>query len=216
MAPVRPVQHADWVGLGEASELLGIAPGTLRRWADDGRIAVFTTPGGHRRFSRSGLRSLLPADRVRRPRLARLGASTERFARACRPRQGRARPSGDAWLATLSEADRLAFRDRGRTLVGLLIEYLDAPDPQVRAARLEAAATLGAEYGRAAADHAVSLSEAVEGFLRFRAPFVAELATISRRRGLDTREATALLTDAEAAMDRLLVAMMTGHGEAGR
>ena len=56
-----------------------------------------------------------------------------------------------------------------------------------------------------------SLSEAVEGFLRFRSPFVEELATIARRRGLDTREATALLADAERAMDRLLIAMMTGH-----
>ena len=34
---------------------------------------------------------------------------------------------------------------------------------------------------------------------------------LSRKRGLDTREATALLADAEAATDRLLVAMMTGH-----
>src|SRR5450759_1195542 len=71
-----------WVGLGEASRLLGIAPGTLRRWADAGRVPVFTTPGGHRRFSRSTINALLPAARTRRPALARLGASPERMARA--------------------------------------------------------------------------------------------------------------------------------------
>jgi excisionase family DNA binding protein len=210
----RSLDQADWVGLGEASALLGIAPGTLRRWADDGRVAVFTTPGGHRRFSRANLRSLLPAERVRRPALARLGASAERFARAYRPRRGRARPVADAWLGALSDADRDEFRARGRALVVLLLEYLDASDPDLRDARLEEASRVGAEYGRAAADRAVSLSEAVEGFLRFRAPFVAELASVSRRRGLDTREATALLADAETAMDRLLVSMMTGHAVA--
>jgi len=34
---------------------------------------------------------------------------------------------------------------------------------------------------------------------------------LARLRRLDTREATALLVDAEAALDRLLVALMTGH-----
>jgi hypothetical protein len=51
----------------------------------------------------------------------------------------------------------------------------------------------------------------LERFLWFRSPFVDELGALARRRGLDTREATALLADAEAATDRLLVSMMTGH-----
>ena len=55
-----------------------------------------------------------------------------------------------------------------------------------------------------------SLSEAVETFLRFRAPFIAELASTARKRGLDTREATGLLVDAETAFDKLLLAFMEG------
>src|SRR5450759_3449953 len=134
-----------WIGLGEASRLLGIAPGTLRRWADEGRIPVFTTPGGHRRFARSTLSALLPAARTHRPSLARLGASPERMARAyhARSRTGMPGPAagGRLWIAALAD----------------------------------------------------------------------ELGALARRRGLDTREATALLADAEAATDRLLVSMMTGH-----
>src|SRR5665811_1743041 len=76
-----------WVGLGEASRMLGIASGTLRRWADDGRIPVFTTPGGHRRFSRTTIGALLPVARPHRPALTRLGASPERMARAYRTRR---------------------------------------------------------------------------------------------------------------------------------
>ncbi len=201
----------DWVTLGEASRLLGIAPGTLRRWADEGRVAVFTTPGGHRRFSKAALRSLLPSERSSRPQLARLGASPERIARAYRP--GRSHPDRvvSPGLEALADLDRHAFRERGRQLLGLLLDHLDARDDDSRALKLQEAARLAAEDGRAAAALGASMSEAVQGFLQFRAPFIAELASIGRRRGLDTREATALLTDAEAALDRLLVAMMTGH-----
>jgi hypothetical protein len=41
-----------------------------------------------------------------------------------------------------------------------------------------------------------------------------ELAVAARRRGFDTRETSDLLETAERAMDRLLVATMTGHSVA--
>ncbi len=202
---------AAWIGLGEASRLLGIAPGTLRRWADEGRVPVFTTPGGHRRFSRSAISALLPVARARRPTLARLGESPERMARAYQRR----RPAGETparpWVAGLPEATRDVFRARGREMVRLLMEHLDAPEAETAAARLQEASQLAAAYGHEMAGLGASLSEAVERFLWFRSPFVTELAALSRRRGLDTREATALVAGADAATDRLLVAMMTGH-----
>jgi excisionase family DNA binding protein len=204
-----------WVGLGEASRLLGIAPGTLRRWADDGRIPVFTTPGGHRRFSRTIISALLPVARSHRPALARLGASPERMARAYRSRAA-ASPAGRPWINGLPETVRDEFRARGRELVTLLLEHLDAPDADHAAESLRAASELAAAYGRESADQGASLSDAVERFLWFRSPFVDELGALARKRGLDTREATALLAEAEAATDRLLVSMMTGHSiEAG-
>jgi excisionase family DNA binding protein len=198
-----------WVSLSEASRLLGIAPGTLRRWADDGSIPVFTTPGGHRRFSRSAIAALLPTERRKRPPLERLGASAARITRAYRSdKSGR---GAWAWADGLSDADRAVFRERGRVLVARLLEHLDAPDGRSAGARLTAAKRVAAEYGRETAERGCSLSDAVQGFLRFRAPFTDELAALARRRGLDTREATELLADAEAAMDELLIAMMTGH-----
>jgi excisionase family DNA binding protein len=45
----------DWLSVGPASRLLGVDPDTLRRWADDGRVEAYTTPGGHRRFERQSL-----------------------------------------------------------------------------------------------------------------------------------------------------------------
>lgn len=211
MTPVDRRHSADWIGLGEASTLLGIAPGTLRRWSDAGRVPVFTTPGGHRRFSRTAIAALLPANRARRPSLARLGASKERITRAYHSRRSRPQPPGTPWIEAMSEEDRLTFRERGRLLVSLLLEHLDAADAQHADLKLQEAARLAADYGRQVGALGSSMSEAVQGFLRFRSPFIDELASTARKRGLDTREATALLSDAENAMDRLLVAMMTGH-----
>ena len=39
----------------QAAELLGVSAGTVRRWADSGRLACRRTPGGQRRFRRDDL-----------------------------------------------------------------------------------------------------------------------------------------------------------------
>jgi excisionase family DNA binding protein len=198
------------VGLSEASSLLGVSPATLRRWSDDGRLRVFTTPGGHRRFSRDALERLLPADRARRPSIAGAGLTPSRIARTYRRASREAAPELP-WVLALTDEQRLLFRERGQVLAASLVQYLDATQPDTAAHHLDEASTTAAEYGRVAAELRLSLSQTVEAFLRFRAPFHHELAVAARRRGFDAAETTDLLVTAERAMDRLLVATMTGH-----
>lgn len=50
----------EWLTVHEACELIGVSPATLRRWSSAGRVNAFVTPGGHRRFARSTILSLLP------------------------------------------------------------------------------------------------------------------------------------------------------------
>lgn len=193
-----------WLSLGQASRTLGVTANTMRRWADRGQIPSFTTPGGHRRFLVVAIEALIPSARTRRPAL---GPSSDHIARAYR----RARPLAHAhqlasWLTHLSEEERIRFRERGTQLVGDLLTHLDAERGDLAIAERHAG-----EYGAEAAKLGASLSDTVEGFLRFRKPFIDELAVLARQRRLDAREATALLMDAEAALDRLLVALMTGH-----
>ncbi len=207
----NPSRDPDWVGLSEASRVLGVSPATLRRWSDAGRLRVFTTPGGHRRFSRSALERLLPADRSRRPSIAGGGLSPSRIARTYRRASRDAAPELP-WVLALTDEQRLLFRERGHLLAASLLQYLDATQPETAAHHLEAASSSATEYGTVASTLGLSLSQTVEGFLRFRAPFHHELAVAARRRGFDTAETTDLLETAERAMDRLLVATMTGHG----
>jgi excisionase family DNA binding protein len=207
-----PLGQRPWLSLGEASRLLGITPATLRRWADQGQVTTFVTPGGHRRFPRTVIESLLPHDRAHRPALTRLGASAQRMALAYRRAKPADRPAPATWLAALSDSDRAEFRGRGRQLLVVLLQHLDQEGRSQQSGKLVEASLAAMEYGQRAAALGATLSETVETFLRFRAAFIGELAVIARRRRLDTREATALLVEAEAAMDRLLVALMNGYG----
>lgn len=211
MTSFEPVSES-YLGLGEAARLLGITPQTLRRWADRGQISSYTTPGGHRRFPRSALATLAPAGRVRRPTLAVLGAP-ERINRAYREQAATVVRAG-AWLNDLTPDQLDSFRDRGRRLTECLLRYLDADGPAAAVAALHEAAAQAAEHGAASGRLGASLNQAAQAFLRFRSPFVDELAGVARRRGLDTHEATTLLVDAEAAMDELLLAFIAGWQEA--
>jgi len=120
-------------------------------------------------------------------------------------------PATTPWLAALSDLERAEFRERGHRLLATLLEHLNEEGADSSADALAAAVAAAAEYGRRAAALGASLSQTVEAFVRFRAAFIGELAGIARRRRLDTREATALLVEAESAVDRLLIALMNGH-----
>jgi excisionase family DNA binding protein len=190
--------------------VLGVSAATLRRWSDAGRLRVYTTPGGHRRFSRRALERLLPADRSRRPSIGGDGLTPSRIARTYR-RASRLVSPELPWVLTLSDQQRRLFRERGHLLAASLLQHLDAADSETATHHLIEASTSAAEYGDIAANLGLSLNQTVEGFLRFRAPFHHELAVAARRRGFDTAEMTDLLETAERAMDKLLIATMTGH-----
>ena len=49
----------SYLSIGEAASRFGVSIPSLRRWADSGKLAVYNTPSGHRRFRQSDLRGLL-------------------------------------------------------------------------------------------------------------------------------------------------------------
>ncbi len=206
----EPSAAGEWLSLGAASRLLGVAPGTLRRWSDARRVKTFVTPGGHRRFQRPTLERLLPADRPRRPALARNGVTPARLAHAYR-REASVVGRESAWLPRLTDAQRDTFRHSGRAIARALLAYLDADGVAAERHQLAEASAEAAGHGRMTAGLGLSLGEAVEAFLQFRRPFLVELAAAGRRRGLDAAETADLLQKAERAMDHLLVATMTAH-----
>ena len=46
----------------EVAEIFGVRTTTIARWAREGRLTPFLTPGGHRRYRRAAILRLLAAD----------------------------------------------------------------------------------------------------------------------------------------------------------
>jgi excisionase family DNA binding protein len=49
----------DLLRPAELAELFGVRTPTIARWAREGKLKAFLTPGGHRRYRRSDIRELL-------------------------------------------------------------------------------------------------------------------------------------------------------------
>jgi excisionase family DNA binding protein len=205
-----PAAAGQWLALGPASRLVGVDPDTLRRWADTGRLTAFTTPGGHRRFDRRDLERVIQSRRhgpAVRPLVA-LGGTPARLSRA----YARSYRAGDDARTRVGdrfgEADRDAFRADGRRLLGALLGYLDARSAGTRARwEAQAAAAVRATGARLAASGA-DVAEAVATFTTARRPFLAELASLAKRRALDAAALTALYDEAVALLDRLLLELL--------
>jgi hypothetical protein len=201
----------EWVGIREASRALGVAPATLRRWSDRGDVGTFTTPGGHRRYRRSSLASVLRTSPSTLPLLP-ADMSTSRMVRAYRTETRRAREELP-WLGQLTVDQRDWFREHGRRLAGALLNHLDAGMQNRRRAEsaLSEATDEAAQYGRMASALNLSLGQTVEGFLRLRRPFLQQLGLAAARREMSSTTTAELIAAAEAAMDRLLLAVVGTH-----
>ena len=213
-SPARP--HADRLALGEASRLLGVDPDTLRRWADEGRVAAFTTPGGHRRFDRRGLEQLVAAGRTGPGgALAGFGATQDRLSAAYRRRYERPSVAEPDPRATIPPADRESFRESGRNLVDALVRRLDETGHAGAGAAREAT-ELAADLGERLAVHGVPLPDAVAMFVSARRPFLEELRAMGRRRAVDAARISELYDHATNLLDGLLIAFVEAHAAAAQ
>jgi excisionase family DNA binding protein len=157
------VTKEDWLSLNEASRRLGVHPTTLRRWADAGKIPVFVTPGGHRRFSEQEIESFA-RDRLRLQVASGLEELLERHA-IKRARMDIASHSSAPWLAKLSPEDRTVSRNLGRRLLGLSLQYIVSDNGHELLRQTE---ELGHEYGRHGRSVGIPLEQMLQASMLFR------------------------------------------------
>jgi hypothetical protein len=213
--PKEPTTERTWLSLGPASRLVGVDPDTLRRWADEGRVEVYLTPGGHRRFGRRSLERLVRTHPRERVRISRLGAPEQKLVAAYRRTYRAGHELEPDLLQAVPDSDREAFRHNGRELVAALVEHLDH-DGATRRAALETARKTAAMLGADLARSGASLTDAVVLFVAARRPFMTELGALARRRALDSRQVALLFDHASAALDQCLLSFVEGHQSWGR
>ncbi len=201
-----------WLSINAACAYLGVDQSTLRRWSDSGKVPVFRTPGGHRRYAESDLLALVGDGprRQERPRISRqaltdrsLSAYEDEYLRAARDRR---------WFRAYPPATQDEHRRLGRRLVDLAVRYAAvAPGVGDRASLLGEARQIGEHYGRAGAGAGLTASETVEAFLYFRHPVVRAVAGMIEEEELAARRAVRLFAEIGHFMDQVLVATVQAH-----
>jgi excisionase family DNA binding protein len=212
----HPDDGIHWLSLGPASRLLGVDPDTLRRWADEGRVDTFVTPGRHRRFDRRMIERLASSRRSAVRPLASLGASSDRLTRAYRRSYATGASAHGVGADDTAELER--YRQDGRRLVEALVAHLDADpaDTAAREAAVNQATAVVDDLARRMSAAGTSLTEAVGLFVAARRPFMTELAGLGRRRALDAARLASLYEDASVLLDRLLLRLIATYHEAAR
>src|SRR5215212_9020036 len=201
----------DWLTLQDASEMLGVATSTLRRWGDAGRVPMKRTLGGHRRFARADIAQLAGATA---PRADLIPAPPSHPAPHPVPHHWgidsheMARQEWHARLAARPGADRM--RGLGQRLLGMLIQYINRREDDSRF--LREARAVGSSYGGEAHQAQASMHDTVEAFLFFRSSFTELTMPLPGiAQPTDLAEAVALQARLNRIMDAILLGVIAGY-----
>ena len=195
-----------------ACEILGVNQSTLRTWTDSGRVPVFLTPGGHRRYREADLRAFLDSGATGptvEPLSAALLASHQRYEMVAR--QALASP----WFQHFDGDALRQFRLLGTSMLNLLTTYLVSASQAERDHALSRGRELASEYGAMATRLGLSLADATEAFLLFRNPVLETVYQWLGAQSPPSRQASEMLGRVNQFMDQVLVVMTAAHEQGG-
>ncbi len=165
--PRDPNNNGNWLTLSEAARLLDVHPTTLRRWANNGDLPVFVTPGGHRRFAAVDLARFARERSALRNVHGIAGLyATKALAYT---RHEVSSHGQDGWLALYTEEGRNRNRLLGQQLMGLTLQYLSSESSEGHSASLlEEARRIGHLYAVNAVEAGLPLRATLEAAMFFR------------------------------------------------
>lgn len=151
-----------WLNLSEVAKLLGVHPSTVRNWADQGRIPVHRTQGGHRRFLQGELELWNKSQNATTPEDATLVIQSALG--YTRIQIGEGMLEAEGWYAKLDEDARDSYRRSGRQLMQGLIAFLSSTEEEGAAE----AHAIGHDYASMGRRYKLESAEAARAFLFFR------------------------------------------------
>ena len=212
--PLRPQDRPDeqWLTIHDACALLGVDQTTLRRWSDAGRIPVFRTVGGHRRYAESDVRAMIEHGRQGVP-AREVAVSHEppppyqmEYLQGARDRQ---------WFSAFEPESLDKLRIHGRELVELAMRYASTESDSPERARLVTEGQrIGVIYGQRSHAAGLTLGETVEAFLYFRFPVIFAAGNMIDRATVPANRVTRVFADVSQFMDRVLLATVRARDTA--
>jgi excisionase family DNA binding protein len=198
----------EFLSLSAAARALGVHPGTVRQWSDQGRIPVYRTQGGHRRYRASEIRlwkqTLAELDAPGAERIVQLVMAN------VRQLIGESQLAAEPWYQKMQPGDREQYRSIGRALSEGLAWYLTS-DP----AHGEAAPrAIGQDYALRSLRAGMSRVEAAQGFLFFRGVLLdALLGACADAHAVSSCVFAEMLRKTADFIDRVLMAFLERYEE---
>lgn len=170
----------EWLSLSEAAAVLGVHPGTVRNWSNQGLLPVHRTQGGHRRYRRSEVVLWMQSKDADRPLDASL--VVKNALRNTRFRISAGRLEAEDWYKKLDDEAREQYRVSGRNMLNGLMSYLNS-DGENAAAEAQA---LGFEYASRGWRYGLSNVEATHAFLFFRNVLLESMLNVYEAAGVQS------------------------------
>ena len=194
------------ISLSGAAAIAGVSVSTLRRWADEGRLPSFRTPGGHRRFRVADVQRALAPAPVATTDVEVLGSlATARIRRQLATPRARELD----WLADIDEQARDRLQLLGRHLLATVEEYLARRRP--RAAVLAEARQFGLLYGRELTSARFTYRQGIEAFTFFRRSLEEAARRYAAQQGLSPTEIDDLRDQLDVLNDRVLLGIAEAY-----
>lgn len=156
----------DLLSLNDAAHRLGVHFTTLRRWADEGKIATVITPGGHRRFHVDDLQRFLDEKKNKYLKYDVAEAYEETAMKHTRQEldtHGKETP----WMQHFANPEEVAHqRQMGKRLFGVMLQYISVSDEG--ADYLEEAKSIGKMYAVEMKERNLPLSEVLQAAMFFK------------------------------------------------
>lgn len=201
------MRQESLVSISEASHVLGVSETALRQWTDDGKIKVFITPGGHRRYSKAELKKLMTS---RQKVLGIKDLVTELEDTAQQHREiARTHLSTTSRYNRLSQESQEQLADLGRRSLNLIIRYITQPSKREETIKL--AHDVGHSYGKTLAKLGLPLTDSVEAFILHRGPIINATTQLMRKREAFSGRVVEAIPLVAHVMDEVLVSLVATH-----
>lgn len=192
-----------WLSLSEVADLLGVHPSTVRNWADQGRLPVHRTQGGHRRFKRHEVELWTQSQRIENPREADLVVQNALGRTRFRISEGRL--EAESWYSKLDQEAKDQYRQGGRKMLRGLNTFLVTDEHTGKAE----ARALGIEYASIGRRCGLSGPEAIRAFLFFRNNLLESLIAVYESSAINSPHAWGdMLRKINEFADQVLLALV--------
>lgn len=158
----RSMTTDDWLSLSQVAKILGVHPSTIRTWADQGRLPVHRTQGGHRRFRRSEVELCMDSETPRGE--TDVDQVMQHALKKTRLQITEGHLEAEEWYQKLDTDAREQYRRSGRNLLQGLMMYSGEDEISGRAE----ARAIGYEYASIGRRCNLGIAESVHAFLFFR------------------------------------------------